>query len=534
MQSWLRGREDEHLEFKRAERGYDFDELARYCVALANEGGGALILGVTNTEPRQIVGSQASADLDGVKVRLIDALRLRIDVQELQHPAGRVLVFRVPPRPLGVPLHYRGAYYMRVGESLVGMTPDQLRRIVSETEPDFSAQACTRATLEDLDRVAIARFRDLWARRSDNPALAALSDEQLLRDADLLAPKGLTYAALVLFGTRQALVRHLAQAEVVFEYRSDEIPGPAQQREEYRQGFFLFRDELWDKINLRNDLQHLQHGFVMLPVPTLNEGVVREAILNAVSHRDYRLPGSVFVRQYPRRLEITSPGGFTPGIDETNILNRQAPRNRLIAEALARCGLVERAGQGMDRMFRECIREGKLRPDFRGTGPYQVSVTLWGEIQDARFLRFLERIGQERLAAFTTQDFVLLDLIHREQALPVDLRPRLPVLVGQGVVERVGRGRGVRYILSRRFYEFLGQAGVYTRQRGLDREQNKALLLQHIRGQGDKGSPLAEIEQVLPALSRQPLQGLLRKLRAEGHIHMAGRTRGARWYPGRG
>jgi len=159
-----------------------------------------------------------------------------------------------------------------------------------------------------------------------------------------------------------ALGRFLAQAEVIFEYRSTEVPGPANQRDEYRQGFLLFYDKLWDTVNLRNDLQHYQEGFVMHPVPTFSEQSVREATLNAVSHRDYRHPGSVFVRQFPRRIEIVSPGGFPAGVTPENILYRQNARNRLIADNLARCGLVERAGQGANRMFAESVRQGKRLP----------------------------------------------------------------------------------------------------------------------------------------------------------------------------
>src|SRR5450759_4337273 len=117
----------------------------------------------------------------------------------------------------------------------------------------------------------------------------------------------------------------------------------------------------------------------MLAVATFNEVVIREAILNAVSHRDYRLGGSVFIRQFARRIEIVSPGGFPPGITPENILFRQAPRNRRVAEVLAKCGLVERSGQGMNRIVENAIRESKRQPDFSGTDEYQVSLKLSGK-----------------------------------------------------------------------------------------------------------------------------------------------------------
>lgn len=183
-------------------------------------------------------------------------------------------------------------------------------------------------------------------------------------------------------------------------------------------------------------------------------------------------------------------------------------------------------------MFEESIKEGKPIPNFAGTDDFQVSLTLRGEIQDPRFLRFLEQVGKETLASFTTQDLLVLDRLHREQPITEPLKSRLVALAEQGVIERVGRGKGVRYILSRRLYGFLGKKGVYTRKRGLDRETNKELLLKHIRDNRRAGSQLEELAQVLPALSRHQVQSLLRELKAEGRLHNVGRTRAARWYRG--
>lgn len=534
LEEWMKAKEDEHLEFKEAKNRYDFEELVKYCSALANENGGRMILGVTDQLPRKIVGTQAFKNLERTKSGLIDRLRLRIEAEEIVHPQGRVLVFHIPSRPFGLAVPYKGGYWMRGGQDLVPMTPDLLKRIFDEAGPDYSAELCQKATLAALDDQAIKRFRRMWMKKSGNPSLEHLSAEQLLTDAELIVEGGLTYAALIMFGTRQALGKLLAQAEVIFEYHHSEVSGPSQQREEYRQGFFLFMDDLWNKINLRNELQHFQDGLFIWDVPTFNEVVVREAVLNAVAHRDYRLGGSVFVRQYPRKLEIISPGGFPPGITPENILWRQLPRNRRIAEALARCGLVERSGQGVNRMFEECIKESKPRPDFANSDDYQVSVTLRGDIQDPRFLRFLEKVGKEKLASFTTEDFLILDLIHREEPLQPSLRPRLPHLLDNGVLEKVGRGKGARYIISRQFYTFLGKKGVYTRKLGLDRDTNKMLLLKHIQRNQQEGSRLKELKDVLPFLSRSQVQRLLKELKKAKQIHHVGSTRAALWYPGPG
>lgn len=524
----MEGEENEHLEFKAAKDSYDFKELVKYCVALANECGGKLILGVTDRKPRKVGGTNAFKNTDKLKQQLIDIVHLRIDVDELDHPDGRVLLIDVPSRPIGVPLEYEGSYWMRVGESLRAMTPEQLKKIFAEAELDFSAEICREAVQNDLSAEAIIKLKALWSKKAGKSAILNLSNIQLLRDLELAIEDKITYAALILLGTKQSLGRHLAQSEVVFEYRSSEATGPAQDRKEYREGFFLFYDDLWTTINLRNDKQHYQEGLFVWDIPTFNERVVREALLNAVSHRDYRLPGSVFVRQLPRKIEIVSPGGFPAGINEQNVLWRQSPRNRRIAEVFAKCALVERAGQGMNLMFEECIKESKAKPNFRGSDEYQVSLSLDGHIKDPAFLKFIEKVGLEKQLSFSTEDLLLIDSIHTENKAPEDFKDRLHTLLENGIVERVGKGK---FILSKHFYKFLGKKGIYTRKKGLDKETNKALLLKHIRDSAKEGTRLQELSQVLPNRSRNQIQALLRELRNEGKVVCEGKTRGGLWYP---
>lgn len=539
LREFMNSMEGENLEFKEASTNYHFERLAKYCAALSNEGGGKMVLGVTDQRPRRVVGSRAFRQPERTRRGLLEAIALRIDCSVVGHPDGRVLVFDIPEHPIGIPIAHKGIYWARGTDGLVPMSPDRLRSILAEGGKDFSADTCAGASIADLDARAIEEFRRRWIDRAvsaGNEALAGrlanLPAEQLLRDIEAVVDDGITFAALALFGTRKALGKHLGQSEIIFEYRSSEASGPAQHRQEYRQGFFSFYDDLWQVISLRNDVQHYQAGLFVFDIPTFAERTVREAILNAVSHRDYQLGGSVFIRQYARRLVVQSPGGFPPEVNLDNILDRQSPRNRRIADIFAKCGLVERSGQGMNLMFEQSIQQGKSVPDFAGTDQYQVVLTLDGQIRDPRFVQFLEKVDRETLDSFTTRDFLVLDLVHREQTIPDHLRPRLQELKNKGIVESISRGRGTRCILSRRYHAFAGEKGHYTRKRGLDRETNKALLLKHVQDNPGTGSKLGELTQVLPALSTRQVQRLLRELRARGHIHNVGVTRGTLWYPG--
>lgn len=159
FQSLLEAQEDEHLEFKEANNRFDFEELVQYCCALANEGGGRMILGVTDKRPRRLVGSGAFTDLEQTRTAITARLHLRVQTTAIVTPEGkRVVIFEIPSRPLGVPLHYKGTYWMRSGDALIGMTPDKLRAIFDEARPDFSATICEQASLVDLLPEAIENF----------------------------------------------------------------------------------------------------------------------------------------------------------------------------------------------------------------------------------------------------------------------------------------------------------------------------------------------------------------------------------------
>ncbi|MEO7703548.1 MAG: ATP-binding protein [Thermoflexales bacterium] len=529
FQILIRSPEGARVEFKTASGGFQFDELARYCVALANEGGGKIVLGVTDRRPRSVVGTKAFPEPGRTEAGLLDRLGHQVTVEEYRHEGYRVLIIHVPGREPGVAWNDRGTYLMRSGDALLPMSDERLSRIHAEAGTDFSAEYCSDASLADLDPAAINLLRQLWQRKAPGQTILTRSDERLLADTELIFGGRITWAALILLGTREALGRLLGQAEVVFEYRSSDAPGPAADRREFRQGALIVLDEIWQLVNLRNDLQHFQEGLFIWDVRTFDERAVREAILNAIGHRDYRRGGSVFVRQYPRRIEIVSPGGFPPGISEQNLLWEQNPRNRRIAEVLGKCGLVERAGQGFDLIYRSSIQQSKPLPDFSRTSESSVWLTLRGEIQDPEFLRFFEEIGGERLATFSVDDFLVVDLVHRDQHIPERLAGRLEYLRGMGIIERVGRGRGTHYLLSRRFYRFLGKGGVYTRRRGLDRATNKALLLRHIEDAAGAGAQLEDLQQVLPDLSRDQVRTLVRELKRDNRIFVSGVTKAARW-----
>ncbi len=180
----MASKEGENLEFKEAKTKYDFEKLVQYCAALANEGGGKILFGITDKRPRAVVGSQAFKQPERTRAGLIKRLHLNIDFSIVPHPAGRVLIFHVPCHPIGNPVKSKGIYWQRQGDSLIAMTEDRLRCIFAEAGHDFSADICPGATMEDLEPAAIEDFRQRWINKSGNHGLTTFSQKQLLEDVE--------------------------------------------------------------------------------------------------------------------------------------------------------------------------------------------------------------------------------------------------------------------------------------------------------------------------------------------------------------
>jgi ATP-dependent DNA helicase RecG len=281
--------------------------------------------------------------------------------------------------------------------------------------------------------------------------------------------------------------------------------------------------------SMRNTEHSFLDGLFQRSIKTFHEAVVREAVLNAVSHRDYRDQASVKVEQTPMRLRISSPGGFPQGVTAENIWQKSVPRNRLLATAMARCGLVERAGYGADFMFGQLLREGKSPPSYEGTDAHEVVVNVDGRVIDDNFRKFLAEVTIDLGRSLQTPELIALEATRREVRVPPLVAACVPSLIKLGLLERAGRGT---LVLGRKYQRLLGTAGDYTRRKGLGAGASVALLEQHILEH--EGASLSELCAVLPSFSERQVKTLLDGLREKGKAHSLGRTKGTRWYPGPG
>ena len=460
----LKKESEDHVEFKEAKRDFNFDggshtdpKKRRHCVlgyvaALANERGGRLVFGMKDKKPHDIVGTSFAQDkLGDLEDEIYERMKIRVPVTEEFEPSKdaddrkRVIIFHVPSRPIGKMLKFEGVPLMRTGESLREMSDEEMFKILSEQEPDFSAKICEGLTMEDLDSDAIKIMKQKYAEKNENPGFEAFSDEQALSDLELLVDGKLNYAALVLLGKSKAIRKFLPQNNVVIEYRKDPASIQYDERQEFQQPLFLAIDSIWAYINQPslNPQMHISENAYIFDVKLFNKATVREAVLNAITHRSMIVQNDVVIKQSPSELTITNAGGFPVGVDKSNVLTvNSTPRSKRLAEVLQKTGLVEKSGQGVDKMFTNCIMEAKPLPDYSATDNYQVSLTLHTEIRDVPFMIYIRQEQAKRPEHHKLNVFQLLAIYNVRFGEELEV-PATTVdsLVSEGILMRSKAGR---------------------------------------------------------------------------------------------
>lgn len=292
----------------------------------------------------------------------------------------------------------------------------------------------------------------------------------------------------------------------------------------WREPFFKIYDEIWETINARNLRIPFQEGLIQREVYAFSEKPVREALLNAVAHRDYTINSqSIFIRASPEEFFIESPGGFPPGITPENILHKTFWRNRSIAETFEKAGLVERSGQGMDDIFGSTIKEGKGMPDLSESDAFSVLLKIPAKVKDKEFILFLERVTKDKEIILSFEEIYELEKI-REHQMVIDSEFKKKFL-DIGIIEKLGRTRGAKYILSHKYYTHEGRTGIYTRLTGLSRDQKKELILNHLRK--NKKGFIKDFLDVFPDLKQPDINNLLQELKRDGKvIHIGTRISG--------
>lgn len=524
-------------------RQNNIKKLRETVVCLANSRGGTILVGVADrkkTRHDAIQGVPEAVATEQLRRQIYDGTEphILVEIEELREEEGRLLVIYVPR---GMPPHTtsEGVGKIRVGKECKPLKGSDLARLMlSHGSVDLTAEVIAGSSTADLDPDQVALLQRALRAEGGSEELARLPEKQLLRNLGLIRDETLTLSAVLLAGTSSALSRWATQHEVVFlRYRS-------QTRYDVR------HDLKGPLLSVLEDLQRLLRahleiatapggGFEELSLPDVTWSAAREAVLNALLHRDWFQRQSVIIAVHGDRLEVSSPGGFIGGVTPENVL-RHPPvrRNPLLAQVFQSLGMVNRAGVGVDRIYEELLRLGKGPPRYEADEAHvKLVLPKLSHPGLARFVATEERAGRR----LELDDLILLRcLIERglvdrwsgatalqlpeEEAASclIDLRKR-----GYAVAQ--GRGRGTSYRLARPLSDLL--RGEIETNLDLQLDEEAALLRIQTTLAERKRMTNQEIQR-LTGLTRTDVLRLMTRLRQNGTAILRGRGRGAHYVPG--
>jgi ATP-dependent DNA helicase RecG len=394
---------------------------------------------------------------------------------------------------------------------------------------DPSAAPLTSLTVEALNPLERQRIRESIRRYGGDMSLIPLADEELDGALGLVVTAdGIpqpTVAGLLLIGREDILRQHVPAHEVAFQV----LEGTdVRVNEFFRKPLLQTFEEVELLFRARVDEQEIQVGLFRVPIPNYDRRAFREALINALVHRDYARLGAVHVRLDDDGLTLSSPGGFVEGITLHNLLVA-APRSRNPL-------LAERTGRSIDRIYEGMLRYGRPAPDYTMSDATSVMLVLPKSDADTGFLEMILHHEERTGSAMPIDSLIILSRLRQERRLmTADLtahtqkteqatRTTIEKLVEAGLLDAHGTGRGRTYTLSAKVYRYSGQKAAYIRQAGFDPIQQEQTVLAYVDKHGSiKRTETAE----LCRLSLPQAYHLLKRLEKQGKIKQIGKMRHA-------
>ena len=536
--SLIQHKESEVVEFKKAEKSFDFDDLGRYFSALSNEANlrglefAWLIFGY-DEKKHEVVGTSyknSEGALNNVKhdfaQHTTDGQTFR-EIIPIEVEEKRILMFKIPASPRNIVMKWKGIAYGRDGESLKPLNQSKQDEIRRQTPaPDWSAEIIPNASLDDLDEVAIAKARKMFKKvHSRIPAeeVNRWSDEEFLSKCELMVAGKLTRAAIILLGKMFSDSKlRPAVAEVTWTLRDEKQD--VVDYEHFSVPFILTVDEILAKIH-NLTLRELPGG-TLFPdtMKQYDDYTIREALHNCIAHQDYTLRQRINFVENPGFLYYANGGSFIPGTLE-NALATNGPqrffRNACLCKAMVHFNMIDTVSRGIKKMFTEQMERRFPMPDYEiDNEKKEVAVRIYGNAINERYTKLLK--DNDNL---TLHDCISLDAIQKGHRIDEEIAQDL---LKRGLIE----GEAPNYIISLGVAKASKQLPSYTRVRGLERDKLKQMILQYIQNAGSDGAKrdaiLEYLQGTLPSRNTYEqnetlIYHLLSELRKAGLIEANGK-----------
>lgn len=510
------------------------DEL----IAFANNKGGTLYFGVEDNS--EVTGCDGNYDLQNIIESIYEKTRpsIFVDPEEIEYNGKKVIALTVASDGI-THATTDGRCLKRLGKNSKPFYPDEMSNRYSEIQSsDFSGRILSDSTEDDINKLEVYKLKEKLKARNPESTLADMDDIAFLRDLALVKSDSgnikLTVAGLLFVGKEQAINRLLPQAEVIYLHYSESNLEEYDARLDMKAPIISVIDRLSEKIQDSNRIVNVQVGLFRLEIVDFPEKVFQEALLNALSHRDYQSQGAVYVKHYPDKIVIENPGAFLDGITENNIITHPSvPRNKLIAETLQHLKYVQRTGQGVDIIFREMISSGKPFPEYKSYND-AVSLTIYSAIDDIDFVKFIANEENGLSRSFSLSELMILRYLKDNRKITMSEAESLIQeardqaqnacnnLKRYGLIELSGN----EYMLTAKIYDELKNSVDYTKDKAIQYIKAREMILEYIR---DRGFINNELVRELCGFSQKQARIILQQMRKENLIELSEKGRYAKY-----
>lgn len=533
--------ESEVIEFKEARTNYSFNDIGKYFSALSNEANlrglqeAWLVFGVS--DDKRYVGTEfrKQGNLQSLKKEIVNGTNERLtflEIYELTIEKCRVIAFQIPPAIRGIPTTWQGAAYAREHESISPLPMNKVDLIRSQIGMDWSKEIVEDATIEDLDEEAVKKARELFSKRQSDrkkaqEVLRNLSDIEVLNKAGITIKGKITRTALLLLGKSESkyffdgfiprITWTLYNADnSVKAYEHFDIP------------MLLAVDKVYSKI--RNEkYRYITEQQTLFPdeVDQYEPELIKEIINNCIAHQDYRLRGKINVEEFEDRLVFINEGGFIPESIEQALQPGYKPpyyRNVFLCNAMVNLYMIDTNSMGIPMMYQ--IQRDKCfpLPTYDLNTINRVKVTVYGKILDKNYTQLLRSD-----ADLNMRTVFLLDQVQKQETVSKENFKELKKL---GLVE----GRYPNIFVSFKVADIVGQKATYVRNKGLDDDICKQLIVKALESMGEasKQELMDVLEKALPdVLSKEQkskkVSNLLQAMKRESLIVTKGKNKYAKW-----
>lgn len=541
------------VEFKSDLKKYPDSDIFEAVVAFANTEGGSLYLGVEDNG--QITGVHPShknpITLSAfIANNTVPPISIRAEIIDEEKP---VLQISVPKSYSGVAATVSGKILRRRIKAdgqpeNTPMYPSEIATRLSDLRLlDYSTLPLLEASMEDFDPLELDRLRKSILSYDGEKSMLDLADDELLKAIGFVREQNNrlipTVLGVLMIGRVDSIKRFIPTHSTSFQV----LEGTnVLINDDFTLPILASIEKLNTYLEAWNPQREIEIGLFRMPAPDFDKRALREAIINAYSHRDYSKMGRVRVSIADEGLTIANPGGFIEGVTVKNLLTAEPHgRNPALADALKRIGLAEKTGRGIDRIFEGSLIYGRTAPDYSGSTAVTVSLFIPRSAPDIQIAEMVSN-EQNRLGrALPINTLLILNYLKDAPRSDIHListalnlqetiaKTVLEKSIEAGLVEAYGSGRGRNYILSKRVYKEKGGDSNIGYVRQVDIDEARYLELIKNLAQSNEFISRADVVQLLH-VNENRAYWLLRKLVNDGVIVPVNRGRYAKYQLNRG